>query len=120
MNKNIKIAMQILLIVGLFGLFIWFLLWATIADFGKQTGVFITQTVKSNSISDSTYEVYTDVWYSPNWIEWRKNTIEWQGYKLVKCYQVEREKKDQYARAIIEQAKVRDYLKSIGNKICNP
>jgi hypothetical protein len=115
-----RIVIALLAVAGFLG-FILSVIWAIHTQFGKDTGVYIDSKVSSRRIVDSTYDIATYVWYNPNWITDPNGDIEWSVYAIkVKCYDVARVKAEQYQQALIQKKKIKDYLKSVNNTICEP
>lgn len=109
------------LIIAISAVIIFFasIIWAIRTKFGKETGVYINQEVKAETLMDSTYSVSTYVWYSHHWYD--IGDIQWSAYNYsVKCYDVEAVKKQQYSQAIINADKLRKYINQFGGKICTP
>lgn len=87
--------------------------WCTVTNFGKERGVYIDQKVEHQRLMDSTYTVSTYVWDTDDFFGRMGNRLEleWSSYKIVKCYDVEIEKKIQYDAAIAVQKQLRDFKK---------
>lgn len=116
--RNFITAISVIAIV--FGA-LAFIFWGAGTEFGKRTGVYIDQDVKSERIIDSTYTVSTYVWYNPNWIKHLNGSIEWSAYvNHVKCYDVSKVKAEQYQSAMAAKEKIKSFIKSVNGTVCEP
>jgi hypothetical protein len=115
-----KLILKALLFVGTIFLIVFGLIWGVTTEFGKETGVYITQDVKLDKAIDSTYNVSTYVWRTGflGLFDGDNSHIEWSAYATVKCTQVKVTKDNQMTEAKKVQANIRAFLKN--NKVCEP